>query len=45
MHGLPATLLVSVDAAPLPDTIAIRALAESMAAVLADKGMLLHSLT
>ncbi|BDA44865.1 probable proteasome assembly chaperone 1 [Coccomyxa sp. Obi] len=34
VHGIPATLLVSVDASPLPDSIAVKALAQNMVALL-----------
>jgi hypothetical protein len=38
VHDLPATLLLSVDAAPLPDGIAIRAYAQCTADVLQSTG-------
>ncbi|CAL8469394.1 g8935 [Coccomyxa elongata] len=34
VHGIPATLLVSVDASPLPDSIAVKSLAQNMVALL-----------
>lgn len=34
VHGIPATLLVSLDASPLPDSIAVKALAQNIVALL-----------
>ncbi|KAK9908196.1 hypothetical protein WJX75_004095 [Coccomyxa subellipsoidea] len=36
VHDVPATLLVSVDASPLPDGVAVKALAENVARLLED---------
>lgn len=38
VHDVPATLLVSVDASPLPDGVAVKALAENVARLLEDTG-------
>ncbi len=42
VHDIPATLLVSVDASPLPDGIAVKALAETVAKLLESTGKSLN---
>lgn len=42
VHDIPATLLVSVDASPLPDGIAVKALAETVAKLLESTGKCLN---